>query len=178
MPKPISPWVLSTLSYPIWMTATDSPHVNAASGVWLYFDSSLAQFEFSSLWLRAGEWQRLAEHCGPAKFMTQAADAQSDTGSPHPTGAGPRLAIWYLQSRCQSLIIPACLGDTALCWGHPTGCHSSLSHLFTSSSNSDLSPAQGWAHGTPKEPIRCGCWESRDGACHFSRAEQTGTVAT
>lgn len=38
MPNPVSD--------PIWMTATDSLYINTASGVWLYFDSSLAQLEF------------------------------------------------------------------------------------------------------------------------------------
>ncbi len=46
MPKPVSPGLLSVLSDPIWMTATDPLHVNTASGAWLYFDSSLAQPEF------------------------------------------------------------------------------------------------------------------------------------
>lgn len=50
----------------------------------------------SSSWPRAAEWWRLAEHHGPARILTRAADAQSDTGSPHPTGMGPRLAIWCL----------------------------------------------------------------------------------
>lgn len=46
MPKPDSFGLLSIPSDPIWMTATDSLHVNTASGAWLYFVSSLAQPEF------------------------------------------------------------------------------------------------------------------------------------
>lgn len=88
MPKPVR--LLSLLSDPIWTTATDSLHVNTASGARLYSDSSLAQLEFPSSRLRASEWQRLAEHRCPARILTQAADAQSDTGSPHPAGTSPR----------------------------------------------------------------------------------------
>lgn len=98
--------VLSDL---LWTAATDPLHVSTASGAWLHFNSFLAQLESSSSSLRACEWRRLAEHHRLARILTQAADAQSDTGSPHPAGTGPRPAIWRPESRCQSLITLALL---------------------------------------------------------------------
>lgn len=43
----------------------------------------------SPSWLQAADWRRLAEHAGFARMPTRAADAQSDTGSPHPIGMSP-----------------------------------------------------------------------------------------
>lgn len=86
------------------------------------------------------------------------------TGSPHPTGMDPRLAIWCLQSRCQSLIPPArlhaCLQDTALHWGLRTS--------FTAPARTSSPPLrQHWVISCPRpnpwdpeKPTRCSCSES------------------
>lgn len=122
MPKPISLWLPSILSDPVWTTATDSLHVSTASGAWLYLDSSLAQLEFSSSWLQAFEWWRLAEHRRPARILTQAADAESDTGSLTPLAQVPaRPSGASRAGASHSSHPPTCRQDTALLWDLTAG---------------------------------------------------------
>lgn len=74
----------SSLSDSIWITATDSPHVNTASGAWLGFWFIPCPSRISPSWLGAADFWRLAEHRGSARILTPATDAWTDTRSPHP----------------------------------------------------------------------------------------------
>lgn len=76
--------LLSTRSDPIWITATDSPHVNTASGAWLGFWFIPCPSRISPSWLGAADLWWLAEHRGSARILTPATDAWTDTRSPHP----------------------------------------------------------------------------------------------
>lgn len=140
MPNPVSD--------PIWMTATDSLHINTASGVWLYFDSSLAQLEFHphDCRLRTGDgwpnitalpesWHRLQMHRVTQGPLTPLAWAPA-----WPSGASRAGAS-------HSSHPPAC--KTALCWDLQTGFTAPAS---TSSPpyRQQLSAAQDQAHGTWK----------------------------
>lgn len=75
--------LLSTLSDSIWITATDSLHVNTASGAWLGFWFIPCPSRISPSWLGAADFWRLAEHRGSARILTPATDAWTDTRSPH-----------------------------------------------------------------------------------------------
>lgn len=83
------PNLLSMLSDPIWMTATDFLHVNTASGAWLVFWFIPCPTWISPLWLQAADCRRLAEHRASARTLTQATDAWTDTGSLNPHWHGP-----------------------------------------------------------------------------------------
>lgn len=76
--------LLSTLSETIWITATDSPDVNTASGAWLGFWFIPCPSRISSSWLGTADFWWLAEHCASARILTPATDAWIDTRSPHP----------------------------------------------------------------------------------------------
>lgn len=76
--------LLSTLSYHIWITATDSLLVNTASGAWLGFWFIPCPSQISPLWPRAADFWWLVEHRSSARILTPATDAWTDTSSPHP----------------------------------------------------------------------------------------------
>lgn len=57
LPVLILLFLLSTLSDPIWITVTDSPHVNTGSGVWVRFLFIPCRSRISPSWLgAAGFW--------------------------------------------------------------------------------------------------------------------------
>lgn len=108
MPEPISAWLPPIASDPIWLTATDSLHINTASGAWLVF-WLIPCPTWIYILSTQGCWVPTAVRTRPiCQNVTQAADAHEwhRVLSPH-SGTVPRLAIWCLQSRCQSLVTPA-----------------------------------------------------------------------
>lgn len=124
--------LLSTHSDPVWITATDSPHVNTASGAWLGFRFIPCPSQISPSWLGAADLWWLVEHRGSARILMPATDAWTDTRSPHPHWHDPpsgHLAPAE-QAPVNSHLAPAC--ETALHWDHRNWLHSSCLHLFTS----------------------------------------------